>query len=76
MRDVCTLKANLARLGPALQTKTGINGYKYWSIPLDIVLELGKTQVQARLRWIEGVSNYDHRFTMYPKLIPTQDQDL
>jgi hypothetical protein len=57
MRDAFTLKANLAGLVPTLQTKTEISGYKYWYVPLDIVLELGKTQVQARLRWMEGVSN-------------------
>jgi hypothetical protein len=76
MRNTCTLKANLARLGPSLQTKTGINGARYWSIPFEIVLELGQTQLQARLRWKEGVSNQNHWFMTYLKLTPTKDQDL
>jgi hypothetical protein len=59
MRDICTLKADLTKLGPSLSLKTGINGYKYYYVPFEVVLELGRTRLQARLQWKEGVSKWD-----------------
>jgi hypothetical protein len=59
MRDSCTLKAALTRLGPSLCLRAGINGRTYYSIPLEVVLELGRTQLLARLQWKEGVSDFN-----------------
>ena len=55
MRTVCTLVADLSRLRQTLTERTGINGHKYWTVEFSIILELGRTQLQARLQWMEGV---------------------
>jgi len=67
MRTVCTLRANLAKLGAALSQRTGKPGYRYWLVSFEVVLELGRTQLQARLQWKEGVRS----FNPFERLSPT-----
>lgn len=55
MRILCTLIADLSNARSALTRKTGIHGLKYWDLPFSVVVELGRTQLQARLQWKEGV---------------------
>jgi len=56
MRILCHLKANLSNLLPLLKVYKGLDGRQYWAIYFEVVVEIGKTQLQARLQWKEGVS--------------------
>jgi hypothetical protein len=39
-----------------LKKKDGINGAKYWFVEFFIAIMFGGTQLQAKLKWKEGVS--------------------
>jgi hypothetical protein len=56
MRILCYFKADLSSLLPLLKAYTGRDGRQYWAIYYEVVVEIGKTQLQARLQWKEGVS--------------------
>jgi hypothetical protein len=56
MRILCHLKADLSGLLPQLKPYAGRDGRKYWAIYFEVVVEIGKTQLLARIQWKEGVS--------------------
>lgn len=58
MRVICTLIADLANVRSALTKQTGINGHRYWTLPVSVVVGLGRIQLQARLQWEENVCRF------------------
>ncbi|KAG8838194.1 hypothetical protein FRB91_007749 [Serendipita sp. 411] len=61
IRLLCTLEANMSRLVPLLKLEKGEGGQSYCTISYEIVVEVGRTQLQARIQWRENVSvPHDH----------------
>jgi hypothetical protein len=56
IRLLCTLKADLSGLAHLLRPQTGLNGKKYWRVPVQLVIDFGGTKLRARLKWEEDVS--------------------
>ena len=57
---LCTLVADLSRLKNLLKRRDGINGARYWVVEFVVAIMFGGTQLQAKLKWKEGVSNIFH----------------
>ncbi|KAG8829563.1 hypothetical protein FRC17_006389 [Serendipita sp. 399] len=54
MRRLCTLEADLSRLIPLLKLERGTDGREYYKVSYEIILEMGRTQLQARIQWREN----------------------
>ena len=55
LRSLCTIKADLSNLWPALTPYIGLQGQDYWRVDYKVVIRLDGLRIQAKLQWYEGV---------------------
>ncbi|KAG8764729.1 hypothetical protein FRC20_007523 [Serendipita sp. 405] len=54
MRHIGTLKADLSGLKGALREETGSTGKSFYRVDYQVAINLGGTQLQAKLQWKEN----------------------
>ncbi|KAG8816704.1 hypothetical protein FRC17_000214 [Serendipita sp. 399] len=76
MRRLCILEADLSRLIPLLKPERGTDGREYYKVSYEIILEMGRTQLQARIQWRENQRVCSGSMKILPSLLVSTERTL
>ena len=60
----CTMEADLSALCTPFNMQKGLSGESYWRIDYGIEVQLGLTELRAKIKWYQNVSE-DHTCELF-----------